>query len=308
MDTSAHNLTVTEAAERLIAAHDGDVCLLYIWLRRRGKTDLDAAARELCRTGAEMQAAYEKLVRLGLAQEKPRQEIRRTDPELPEELPEYSTEDIDRSCRENGDFGMLVNETRRILDKCSLSGAELNTLFGIYDYLAMPPEIILTLVNYCAELFAEKYGPGRRPSMRVIQENAFKWARNEIFTLEQAEAFIRRAKEQRETGRQIKAALGIRDRNLSPSEQKYIASWLDMGFDVEAILLAYDRTVTNTGSLKWSYMNRILQSWHEKDLHTVQLIQAQDPKAARRSGSRRESVDKNELARLQAIYEKVKEG
>ena len=34
-------------AEALIAAHDGDVALLYIYLRRRGGEDLERAAREL---------------------------------------------------------------------------------------------------------------------------------------------------------------------------------------------------------------------------------------------------------------------
>ena len=56
-------------ADALIAAHDGDVALLYIYLRRRGGEDLERAATELCRTMGEISAAREKLQRMGLLPE-----------------------------------------------------------------------------------------------------------------------------------------------------------------------------------------------------------------------------------------------
>ncbi|MEI3102136.1 MAG: DnaD domain protein [Oscillospiraceae bacterium] len=61
----------------------------------------------------------------------------------------------------------------------------------------------------------------------------------------------------------IKENLGMRGRELTATEQKYISSWLDMGFGEECISIAYDRTVTDTGALKWNYMNKILLSWHK---------------------------------------------
>ena len=50
-DRQLDNSTV---ADRLIAAHDGDVALLYIYLRRKGGADLEQAARDLCRTMQEI--------------------------------------------------------------------------------------------------------------------------------------------------------------------------------------------------------------------------------------------------------------
>ncbi|MGC8000446.1 hypothetical protein, partial [Salmonella enterica] len=49
------------AADRLIAAHDGDVALLYIFVRRTGCRDLEKAAGALCRTLQDLRAAEEKL-------------------------------------------------------------------------------------------------------------------------------------------------------------------------------------------------------------------------------------------------------
>ena len=81
-----------------------------------------------------------------------------------------------------------------------------------------------------------------------------------------------------------------------------------MGFDAEAVSIAYDRTVTNTGALKWSYMNKILQSWNEKSLHTAAEIEEKDRRApAPVKGIEHSSnVSDADLEYLKAVYEKVK--
>ena len=70
--------------------------------------------------------------------------------------------------------------------------------------------------------------------------------------------------------------LDIRDRKPVEAEQKYLSSWVEMGFEDAAIRLAYERTVLKKQSLNWSYMNSILKSWHQKGLHTVEAILQKD--------------------------------
>jgi hypothetical protein len=55
---------------------------------------------------------------------------------------------------------------------------------------------------------------------------------------------------------------------------------------------AYDRTVTNTGRLKWAYMDTILRSWHEKKLHTPAEIDAAEPRRQGGAEPRRTAPDK----------------
>jgi hypothetical protein len=62
--------------------------------------------------------------------------------------------------------------------------------------------------------------------------------------------------------------LQINGRALTQTEQKYIESWLDMGFGPDALEIAYDKTVVKTGRLQWKYMDSIVNSWHGKNLHT----------------------------------------
>lgn len=293
------------ARDKLIAAHDGDTALLWLWLCRSGVYNGDRAAEELCRTLGEMDRAYEKLCRMGLYPITP---DRKETPSSPaEELPQYTVNDVLRRSSEDGSFKAVLQEAERVLGR-SLSSPDMKILFGIYDYLALPTEVIFVLLNYCTELYRQKYGPGRLPSMRSIEKEAYSWANNEILTLEQAEEFIEESRSRRSRAEEIKAALGIRGRELTPTERKYVFSWLDMGFSVDALSVAYDRTVTNTGSLKWNYMNKIVSSWHQKGIHTVQEIEEKD----RRTPTPSKNTEPNapasqaELARLRSIYEKVK--
>ena len=129
----------------------------------------------------------------------------------------------------------------------------------------------MELLHYC--MFISE---NRLPSMRYIEKEAYSWANREILTLEQAEEYISRSKQRREDTMKMAQALGIRGRQLSPTEKKYISAWLDMGFVQDVILLAFDRTVTNTGGLKWSYMNKILSNWKEKGLYSVEEIEEKD--------------------------------
>lgn len=175
-------------AEALIAAHDGDVALLYIYLCCRGGEDLERAARELCRTMGEISAAWEKLQRMGLLpgerafQDRP---VPAPKPAPAEELPEYETEDLVRRSREDAGFSAIVTEAQKVLGHV-ISSSDLKRLFGIYDYLALPPEVILMLLNHCVSI-----SQGRRPSMRFIEKEAYVWANREIMSLEQAEEYIR---------------------------------------------------------------------------------------------------------------------
>lgn len=304
-ENQINNSIPAAAADKLIAAHDGDVALLYIYYSRTGCTDPEQAAHDLCRTLQEISSAEEKLSRMGLctgsapALSVPAVSAPAAEKCPPEDvMPEYTAEDIVLRSKSDERFSVILSEAKRVFAR-NLNSSDMKMLFGIYDYLALPAEVILELLNYCAETAAEK-GEGKRPSPRSVEKEAYRWANREILTLEQAEEYIREQKSLRESVSLVKNALGIRGRELTPTEAKYISSWLSMGFGEEAILIAYDRTVTSTGALKWPYMNKIICSWHEKKLHSPQEIEAGDGRkrpAQGKSGAV-SGVDMNELKNI----------
>ena len=280
-----------EEAQRLIAAHDGDVALLWLFLRQSPGGTLEDAARALCRTRAELEAASEKLQRLlptgtgpvkgSACKEK---EAAPPIPEPAQELPQYTSEDLVQRSREDARWIGLLTEAQRVLGR-KLNSSELKMLFGLYDYLALPPEVLMVLLHYCVA----NAPSGNPPSMRFIEKEGYAWANREIMTLEQAEEYIAESQRQKEALGRTAKLLNIVGRPLSSSEKKFLLAWFGMGFGEEAIELAYDRTVTNTGSLKWKYMDGILKSWHKKGLHAPEEIRDKDGQGARTRAGKTEA-------------------
>ena len=290
-------------ADKLLAAADGGCALLYIYLLRRGRSPDGEICRALGMSRRALAAAAAKLRTMGLLSGE-------SGADAPADaLPEYTAEEIVRRSGGDGAFGEALAECERVLGH-ALSGADTRTLFGIYDFLGLPVDVIMLLLNHCAGECRRRYGPGRVPTMRQIEREAYDWANREIMTLEQAEEHIRAEDARRESVERLRASFGIQNRKLAPGERRYLESWLDLGFGVEAIELAYDRTVTNTGQLKWAYMDSIIRSWHDKGLRTPEEIELKDSPRRRaqpvsgRGGSTAPSAE--EFERMKRLYDKLK--
>ncbi len=261
-----------QAADRLIQMDSGDAALLYLYLL--GHPDPSGLKWPALR----LQGAMDQLVRQGMARAQTAPVVPDPGPEPP---PEYTTEDITGALTD-GSFHVLCDEVERRLGK-KLTAGDLKALFTLYDHLALPAEVILMLVTWCTEEVARKYGPGRRPFLSQIKKEGFVWARRGIDTIEAAEAHIQKMTELRSREKEVLRLLDISPRPLVERERTYIAAWDEMGFDNEAIRMAYEKTVLKKQSMDWSYMNGILRHWHEKGLHTGDAIRAgdRDPVALR---------------------------
>lgn len=261
------------AAERLIAAGNGDAALFYLALLRHGET---AAARQsLGWTDARCAAALEELVRQGLA----RGNVESAASAPSDEPPDYQRSDLMAALEHDGAFAALHKAVEAALGK-PLSEADLKGLYTVYDYLSFPPELVYTLVGWCVSEAERKYGPGRRPRMPTVKREAFRWKRLGVDTPAAAEEFLRAQQSLRGREADILPLLDIRDRTAVGREREYIAGWVDMGFDDGAIRLAYERTVLKKQSLNWAYMNAILKRWHAAGLHTAAQVEAGDRPSA----------------------------
>lgn len=260
-----------EAADKLITRGEGDAALLCLALLRHGETE--AARKALRWTGDRTEKAWSVLADLGLVADKaPAPESVPLEPESP---PDYLRADILKAIEEEPTFQGLYHAVERRLGK-KLSDADLKALYEIYDFLALPAEVILLLITWCLEEFQEKYGPGRMPRMSLIKKTAYAWRRMGIDTAEAVEEYLKTQSRLRQRERELLPLLDITGRPSVEREREYLNSWVNMGFPNDAIRLAYERTVLKKQSLNWPYMNSILKSWHTKGLHTVAEIQAGD--------------------------------
>jgi DnaD/phage-associated family protein len=250
---------------KLLAAANPDAALVYLYLRGGGAQDGAEAALRLPQT--RISCALAALRQLGLIQPEHK------GPTFSGERPSYTERDV-LQAEHDADFRSLYGEVQRLLGR-SLNTEELKILLGFVRYLGLPVEVISMLVCYCKER-ARQRGSLRNPSLRSIEKEAYAWAERGIDSMEEAAAYIQQANVRSSRIGQLKKTLQIYGRNLTPGEEKYASGWLEMGFDDEAVAMAYERTCLNTGGLSWAYMNKILCRWHEAGLTTAAQIRSGD--------------------------------
>lgn len=300
-----------DAAGKLTGAGDGDAALLYLHLLSRGGEFHPPQAMAALKWDADrLERARAALAGLGLiSRETPPAEAA---PLPADEPPAYSSDDLVHELEQDGSpFPSLVDEVQRMLGKL-LSTGELKSLYTLYDYLSLPPEVILLLVSWCTEEMERKYGPGRKPRMPMIAKQGFAWKRLGVDTAEAAEAYLKRQTALRGREREVLSLIGATGRSPTERERTYIAAWLDMGFGDEALRMAYERTLFKKQNMEWGYMNGILRGWHGKGLHTPAEIETGDrayrsPRPAAPAGEAAQRA-KRDLARMRDYLRAQKEG
>jgi len=167
----------------------------------------------------------------------------------------------------NSVFHLLVNEVQRDLNK-ELSPDELMRLFGIYDNLRMPPEVISLLVKHCISEH-EIHSGGQLPTMQYIEKAAQKWVYDGVLSLDEAQEYKKQLETRKIKYRQFMNVLHIKNRGLTITEKQYIDGWLDLGFTAEVVKMVYTRTLEKAGSLELSYMDNVLRHWYSRKFLTL---------------------------------------
>ena len=274
---------------KLLGAASGDAALLYLYIR--GGNGLKDAEKALGIPEARLNCAAATLRQLGLWPEEEKKQV------LMGERPNYGEQDVLKAMDSDHDFRLLYGEVQRLLGR-NLNTEELKILLSFVRYLGFPVEVISLLVCYCKDRARQK-GNLRNPSLRTIEKEAYHWAEQGIDTLEEAAAYIQLQNTRNSRLAHLMRLLQIRGRNLTQAEERFAHAWLEMGFDDDAITMAYEKTCLNTGSMNWPYMNKILSRWHEAGFKTAEQVRAGDRKPDGKTGQRQlDAEEKEAIARM----------
>lgn len=267
-----------QAARRIIGAGSGDCALLYLALLDTGGDEQRARAA-LRWDEQRLSQAFAQLESMELARRSTSPPPLTQAPDAPP--PEYSRSDVAAALEREPSFSGLYRAVENCLG-VPMGDADLKSLYTIYDYLALPPEVILMLAHYCTAEAERRYGPGRRPRMTAVKKEAFRWKRLGLDTVEAAESFLRRQQAISGRERDILPLLDIHGRPAVEREREYIAAWVEMGFADDAIRLAYERTLFQKQQMNWPYMNSILKRWHQAGLLTAAQARTKDKPVQKR--------------------------
>ena len=287
-----------QAARRLIEAGEGDCALLYLALL--DGDDANKAQRALHWGDARLSAAWHRLVELGLAAEESAPATAKKQ-EL-EELPQYSRQDIVDALTNEPDFCALYQEVERLFGR-HIGDMDLQTLYTIYDGLALPAEVILLLVNHKIHMMRrQEQKEGTVPRMTQIRSEAAYWKRLGLDTVETAEEYLRKQQQVDHREWAILSAVGVtKQRAAVERERNYIRSWVELGISDELIAMAYERTVYKKGEMNWPYMHKILLAWHQAGFRTPEQVKAGDKPANKRPAPKGGKQNENYQPSLERI-------
>ena len=283
--------------DKVLGTRSAPAALVYLALQRTGGKL--PRADQLRMSASDYQAALEILRGVGVLK------TAAAEKHLPDSntLPEYTNEAMARRYQEDRGFSGVVQMAEQLYGR-KLTAPEMKKLLGIQDHFGLPPEVLMVLLTYVFDEYRTKNGSRSTPTIRYIERVGCTWAENEILTLDMAERYIQQQRERHSEHGKLRRLLQITDHPSTKTERGYLDSWIEMHLDHDVIYEAYDRTVTSTGKLSWSYMDKILKKWHEQNIRTLADVHERDPRGAQhraRQDAAAAAQPRNDLARAQEL-------
>ena len=200
----------------------------------------------------------------------------------PAELPPRKPADFGK-LRKDEDFTTLLYVLQRYLG-IIFSQTNTDSVAYLYDTLGMSQDLLIYTAEICAERKQRAESEGRRAGdrdwFRYFEKTALRFHGKGIRTAEQA----------REDDTRYRAAIfavmnafGKDCSYPGQAERNLIEKWYnDYGFSAEIIGEACSIVKLSTGGISYSYADKILNSWHEAGIRTVD--QAKDYEVRRKEG------------------------
>lgn len=205
-------------------------------------------------------------------EEAPAPAERRVDADEP---PFYTSHDLGKAAEKNPRFSQLVDFAQKKLEKV-LNASELAKLWSFLDYLQMPVEVVMLVIEDCCNR-------GKK-SLRYITKMLNTFHDDEITDYQKAEAFFLRRDARYTMEGKVRTLFGIGDRKLSSVEEANIAVWSEKWHVSDELLdAAYDRTAMAAKKPSVSYMHRVLENWHEAGITTPEELLTKENKDGKKA-------------------------
>lgn len=176
-----------------------------------------------------------------------------------EEAPFYSSYELAQAAEEKPAFKSLCSFAEEKLGKV-LNTSELAKLYTFLDYLKLPAEVIMLSIEDCSSR--------GKNSLRYISKQLIDFADSGADTYEKAEAILAKRRRFDRYADQIRALFGLGERKLVPKEKEALENWQKWQFSEEMLTLAFEKTVASAKKPTISYMNKILENWHQNGWET----------------------------------------
>lgn len=184
----------------------------------------------------------------------------RSKTEVPAIPSKPSSAEIAARLDESPEIGHLFNEAQIKLGRTIGYDGQC-TLLLIHDHYGLPTEVIFMMIGYCVSIGKTNYG--------YIEAVGKDWGTREIDTLDKAAEQISILRNTNSLWKDFAAYAGITNPRPTIKQTEYLRKWSnELKFGIEMIIQAYEEAANHTTKLSFSYMDKVLLSWHSKGYKT----------------------------------------
>ncbi len=199
----------------------------------------------------------------------------------------YDSETLSNAIEQQSEFALLVGEIGRIIGKV-LNKNDINMLYNLYDYEGVSCEYICAVANYAVRR--------SKGNMAYIVKTTLSIRDEGIENYGMLEEYISHRENKDKLTSKLWSFMGFGTRAPSAREKAFLTKWLDeYGMSEDLIKEAYNITVDALGTVKLSYMGKILDSWFENGYKTPSEAMASRPSKKPSAKDGNTSFDINEL-------------
>ncbi len=179
-----------------------------------------------------------------------------------------SREDVANRGLEDPKIKYLLSETQLKFGR-GLKTNEMQTLVWLYDDLGLDVSLILFIVEYAIQ--------NEKKNIRFIESVATDWLDKGIETIEQAEEQVRIMALSERCWLVVCNAFGIEKRKPSKKEETLSLTWInDWKITPEMLKEAYDICIDTKSKYIFSYIAKIIDSWHTNGYSKPQDIKKKE--------------------------------
>ena len=183
--------------------------------------------------------------------------------------PSYTSEEL-ASAADDRKFAELLDFAQKSLGK-TFNRNDIATVYSFVESLLLPHDVIMLAIEHCVT--------EGKPNLRYIEKLLIDFADREVNTYERAEEYILARASYKSFEGKIRKMLGLGQRTLTSREKSIITAWqTEWSCSDELIEFAYEKTVEKTGKASMSYMNKILENWHNAGFKTRAEVETGDVK------------------------------
>ena len=172
----------------------------------------------------------------------------------------YTAGDIAQRIKTDGAIEFLFKGVQQLYGR-PLKNPESRVVLQLTDFYGLPAEVAIMLMKYCFRI--------GKTSQNYILTAAQDWVNENIRTVDEADQHLQKLEKRYSVEEHLRQAMDMKT-TFSPNQLNFIKTWTEeWGFGEDMIILAYQITLDNKGSLNFNYTNKILENWKNAGVYTT---------------------------------------